>query len=373
MKTKIITRDNNIDETTTVIVGLSGGVDSAVAAYLLKEQGAKVIGMTMVQCDNMDEAISDAKKIAEHLKIEHIIRDERDRFTKEVKEYFANEYLCGRTPNPCVKCNRAVKWAALLDAMKECGADYIATGHYAEPIMLDNGNGNCRYSLRKNPGPKDQTYALCMLTQEELSHTVMPLAGMDKEKVRLIADTAGLPVATKPDSQDICFVPDGDYATVLGTIRPDSFANQAGKACEGAFVDEAGNILGTHKGITHYTIGQRKGLGLSLNKPAYVKALRVKTNEVVISTEGDVYGNELICSNINPIAIKQFADGDCLTAKIRYAGNPAPCTVYKDAGDGKLRVVFEKPVRAITPGQACVFYEDDILFGGAIIEKDASD
>lgn len=366
-----------------IVVGLSGGVDSAVAAYLLKKEGAQVIGMTMVQCDNMESAIVDAGKIADFLGIEHIVRDERCRFAQAVKGYFADEYLAGRTPNPCVMCNRHVKWASLLDTMSEYHADYIATGHYAIPLTIsllnpDEANANkctsrkdeVMFSLRRDNGSKDQTYALCMLTREQLAHTIMPLAGMNKVKVRKIAEAAGLPVAAKPDSQDICFVPDGDYASVLGNIRPNAFADGDGN---GNFVDESGNVLGPHKGITHYTIGQRKGLGLSLNKPAYVKELRLATNEVVISTVGDVFGNELICRNLNPMATTHFTDGERLTAKIRYSGLPAECTIYIDNPDSdEIRVVFDKPVRAITPGQACVFYKDDILYGGAIIEREVT-
>ena len=354
-----------------IVVGLSGGVDSAVAAYLLKEQGAIVTGMTMMHCDGMEEAILDAKRIADYLNIEHVICDERLRFKREVLEYFAGEYSAGRTPNPCVKCNRCVKWAALMDTMRKTGASYIATGHYAIPVAVSDygtdsasGGAACtRYSLLKNNGPKDQTYALSMLTQEELLCTLMPLAGLNKKEVRDIADKAGLPVATKPDSQDICFVRDGNYAGVIG--------NGICLDAAGDFVDEEGNVLGRHKGIIHYTIGQRKGLGLSLNKPAYVRELRTDTNEVVISVTGDVYGRELICTDLNPVAAPEFRDKERLTAKIRYAGTPEECTVYR-LGDDALRVVFDRPVRAITPGQICVFYKDDILYGGAVIQKDAS-
>lgn len=366
-----------------IIVGLSGGVDSAVAAYLLKQQGANVFGMTMVQCDNMESAIEDAAKIADFLGIEHIVRDERCRFAQDVKEYFADEYLAGRTPNPCVMCNRHVKWASMLDAMSDYHADYIATGHYAIPVTIsyfnseDRSDKKCEsckdevmFSLRRDSGIKDQTYALCMLTREQLSHTIMPLAGMSKDEVRKIAKDANLPVAAKPDSQDICFVPDGDYASTLRKIRPDAFSKDCGN---GNFVDESGNVLGPHKGITCYTIGQRKGLGLSLNKPAYVKELRIATNEVVISTMGDVFGRELICKNLNPVATSHFTDGERLTAKIRYAGVPAECTIYIDNPDSdEIRVVFDKPARAITPGQVCVFYKDDILYGGAIIEREVT-
>lgn len=360
------TMDTNELKNKRIVVGLSGGVDSAVAAYLLKQSGATVIGMTMINCDAVADGAEDAKRIASFLDIEHIISDERDLFLHEVEEYFADEYLNGRTPNPCVVCNRKVKWDSLIRAMESVHADYIATGHYAGLRLLENG----RYTLKRNPGPKDQTYAMCMLTQQQLGRTLMPLEGMNKDDVRRIANEAGLPVASKPDSQDICFVPDKDYVSVIAKLRPESVTLAEGS---GNFVDEKGNILGRHKGITQYTVGQRKGLGLSLNKPVFVKKIRPATGEVVVSTEGDVYSSSLFCDNLNPIATERFIDGERLTAKVRYAGDVTHCTVHYDAASEEqnkkptLRVDFDVPVRAVTPGQACVFYKDDCLYGGAII------
>ena len=256
-----------------VVVGMSGGVDSSVAAYLLKKAGYDVIGVTMqiwqdeaetVQEENGGccglSAVDDARRVAQVLDIPYYVMNFKKEFRENVMDYFTNEYLCGRTPNPCIACNRYVKWEALLQRSLSIGADYIATGHYARIDKLPNG----RYAIRRSATlAKDQTYTLYNLTQEQLEHTLMPVGNYSKDQIREMAEKIGLQVANKPDSQDICFVPDGDYASFIEE-------NVDAPIRQGNFVTPDGKILGKHKGIIHYTVGQRKGLGLALGYPAFV-------------------------------------------------------------------------------------------------------
>lgn len=354
-----------------VAVGMSGGVDSSVAAYLLKEQGYDVIGVTMQiwqdeDVDSMAEnggccglsAVDDARCVADKLGIPYYVLNFKKEFKKHVIDYFMDEYMHARTPNPCIACNRYVKWEALLKRALELGCDYIATGHYARVVKLENG----RFALKKSASiRKDQTYALYNLTQEQLSRTLMPVGEYDKEEIRKIAEQIGLFIADKPDSQEICFVPDNDYA---GYIERES-----GKSFDkGNFVDLDGRILGTHKGIIHYTIGQRKGLGLSVGKPVFVVDIRPDTNEVVIGTNEDTFHQELIADRVNLMSISSVEEDMALNAKIRYSHQGAPCRI-KMLDDNTLRCCFEEPVRAITPGQAVVFYDGDVVAGGAVIKK----
>lgn len=353
-----------------VVVGMSGGVDSSVAAYLLKEQGYDVIGATMQIWQDEDQvsqeenggccglsAVDDARRVANTLGIPYYVMNFKQDFKEKVIDYFVNEYKNARTPNPCIACNRYVKWESLLQRSLEIGADYIATGHYARIKKLPNG----RYTIAKSvTEEKDQTYALYNLTQFQLAHTLMPVGDYEKPRVREIAEEANLMVAHKPDSQDICFVPDGDYVKFLEEETGE-------KPIPGNFVDESGKILGTHKGIWHYTIGQRKGLNLSLGAPAFVKEIRPETNEVVIGGADSVFSDTMVVNHVNYMAVEKIEEPVELCGKIRYAHKGAPCLV-EPYGEDKLKVTFKEPQRAITPGQAAVFYKDDYVYCGGIIE-----
>lgn len=350
-----------------VVIGLSGGVDSSVAAYLLKEQGYDVIGATMqIWTDEAEEqsetcssieAVQDAKAVADMLGIAYHVVNFKPVFEEKVISYFINEYKSGRTPNPCNVCNRYVKWEALLKAARELGADYIATGHYARIQQLDNG----RYTLRKSAAKiKDQTYALYNLTQEQLSHTLMPLGEYEKKEVRAIAQKIGLKVADKKDSVDICFVPDKDYAGFIK--RKDSY-----EAPEGNFIDMQGNVIGRHKGIIHYTVGQRKGLNLMLGRPVYVAAIRPDTNEVVIGGAEDVKTDRTYVYPVNYLSVEGVLAPLRVHARIRYNHSGAPATLFPKE-DGRMLCVFDEPQRAITPGQSLVCYNEDyIVCGGTIL------
>lgn len=355
-----------------VVVGMSGGVDSSVAAYLLKEQGYDVIGVTMqiwqdeeqtIQEENGGccglSAVDDARRVAADLEIPYYVMNFKKEFKRDVIDYFIEEYRQGRTPNPCIACNRYVKWESLLKRSMDIGADYIATGHYARIIKLDNG----RYTLMRSATlAKDQTYALYNLTQEQLSHTLMPVGEYSKDEVREIADKINLQVANKPDSQDICFVPDGDYASFI--------ENSTGEKVQpGNFVDQEGNILGQHKGIIHYTVGQRKGLGLSLGHPVFVLEIRPETNEVVIGDNEDSLSYIVRANRINFMSVEDMEGEKKVFAKIRYNHKGAWCTVKK-TGEDEILCTFEEPQRAITPGQAVVLYDGDYVFGGGTIVGD---
>lgn len=352
-------------EKKTVVVGMSGGVDSSVAAFLLKEQGYRVIGVTMEiwkeeenRCCGLS-AIEDARRVAFDLDIPYYVMNFRKEFRENVVDYFIDEYLHGRTPNPCIACNRYVKWESLLKRSREIGADYIATGHYARIELLSNG----RYSLKCAAAKaKDQTYALYNLTQEQLSRTLMPVGEYSKEEIRRIAEKEGLRVANKPDSQDICFVPDGDYAGFIEETVGDALP-------VGNFVTLDGKILGPHKGITHYTVGQRKGLGLALGYPAFVIEIRPESNEVVIGTMEDSLSNTVRANRLNFMSIADLEGELRVWAKIRYNHKGAWCRIRK-TGEDEVLCTFEEPQRAITPGQAIVFYDGDYVLGGGTIISD---
>lgn len=351
-----------------IVVGLSGGVDSSVAAYLLKQQGYDVIGVTMVnfreenregtQKSGADKIVEDAARVAAFLKIPHHVVDFCPQFKENVIDYFIKEYFSGRTPNPCVVCNRYIKWKAMMEQGEKLGAYYLATGHYARVEALPNG----RYAVKCSvSAAKDQTYALYGLTQEQLIHTVMPLGAYTKEEIRRIAAQIGIPVAEKPDSMEICFIPDKDYAKFIekttGTVVP-----------PGNYVNTRGEVIGTHQGIIHYTVGQRKGLNLSMGHPVFVTEIRSKTNEVVIGESKDVFSSVLRCSHLNAMSVPAFESGMEVIAKIRYNHKGAPA-VLKKLGEDELLVEFKEPQRAITPGQAVVFYQGDYVAGGGIIDE----
>lgn len=353
-----------------VVVGMSGGVDSSVAACLLKQQGYEVIGVTMqIWPDEKPEqternggccglkAVEDARRVAEVLDIPHYVMNFKQEFQTHVVNYFVEEYLQGKTPNPCIACNRYVKWESLLRRSMEIGADYIATGHYARVEQLANG----RFAIRNSvTAKKDQTYALYNLTQFQLAHTLMPAGDYTKAQIRQIAGEMKLPVADKADSQDICFVPDGDYAAFIEREAPDRIYG------EGNFVTKEGEILGRHKGITHYTVGQRKGLGLSLGHPVFVSRLIPETNEVVIGEEDAVFCKTLLCEKLNFMGMEDLPEPRRVWAKVRYAHKGEWCEI-KMEGQDRIRCEFEKPVRAITPGQAVVFYDGEYVLGGGTI------
>ena len=349
---------------------MSGGVDSSVAAWLLKEQGCEVIGVTMQIWQEEEEqaqqenggccglsAVEDARRVAYMLGIPYYVMNFKKEFKEHVMDYFVAEYLKGRTPNPCIACNRYVKWESLLKRSLDIGADYIATGHYARIARLENG----RLALcRSKTTAKDQTYALYNLTQSQLAHTLMPVGDYTKEEIRAMAKQIGLRTADKPDSQEICFIPDHDYAGFID--------RQSGVQAplEGNFVSRDGRILGRHKGITHYTIGQRKGLGIALGTPVFVTELRPETNEVVLGSNEEVFGTAAYADHLNFMSIPDLEGEMEVTAKIRYSHQGAPCRIRKVERD-KVRCDFIEPVRAITPGQAVVFYQGDVVVGGGCI------
>lgn len=346
------------------VIGLSGGVDSAAAAYLLKKQGYEVAGVTMrvlgkENRETEEKMAADAEKVAQTLGISHETVDFTEVFHEKVIRCFTEEYLRGRTPNPCVLCNRYVKWEALWSYARKIGADFLATGHYARIKRLANG----RYTVWNSAAAdKDQTYVLFGLTQEQLARTLMPVGDYTKQQIREMAGRAGIPVAEKKDSQEICFIPDHDYAAFIERMRPESVKG------EGNFVTPDGKVLGKHKGLIRYTVGQRKGLGIAFGEPVFVKELRPDSNEVVLAGAEELYRDSLVCDRINFMGIGPMEPGQSMrvTGKIRYAhrGTPAVITMLKDGG---LRADFDEPVRAVTPGQAAVFYDGEYLACGGFI------
>lgn len=349
-----------------VMIGMSGGVDSSVAAALLKEQGYDVVGVTMqIWQDGKKEengsccslsAVDDARRVADKLEIPYYVLDFKESFEQKVINYFTEEYLKGRTPNPCIACNRYIKFDDFLKRALEMGMDYIATGHYASVVKKDD-----RYLLKRSASlNKDQTYPLYTLTQEQLAHTIFPLASYEKTKVREIAAKLGLGVATKPDSQDICFVSNHDYAGFIE--KQTGVPNQHGN-----FIDKDGKILGIHKGIYHYTIGQRKGLGIATGKPIFVSRINAEKNEIVLGDEKDILSNSLIAGDLNFIAVDKLLEPTKATAKIRYGAKEVAVTIFP-RGKDEVEVVFDQPQRAVTNGQSIVFYQNEIVLGGGIIK-----
>ena len=348
-----------------VIVGMSGGVDSSVAAYLLQKQGYEVIGVTMGMWQNEGEregcgnmaAVQDARRVAEKLGIAYHVLDFRKEFRENVVEYFMDSYEKGQTPNPCIMCNRHVKWEALLQYADEIGADYIATGHYARiEKHPKTGRLAIKHSVTET---KDQTYALYRLTQEQLKRTIMPIGSYEKQEIRRIAENIDDFVAKKRDSQDICFIPDGDYTAFLQRQR--GMTQNTGD-----FVDMDGNVLGQHKGLAYYTVGQRKGLGIAFGKPMYVHHLDGEKNQVVLCDNAALFTKRVYAAQLNPMAVSAFVEGMRFLGKIRYSHKTAWCTVKSVAGD-VMECVFDEPQRAVTPGQALVLYDGDYVAGGGTI------
>lgn len=339
-----------------IAIGLSGGVDSSTAASLLLQQGYDVTGIILrLKPDNLaDSDIADAQRIADALGIELHVVDRREIFRKKVIEPFVSEYLNARTPNPCVECNAAIKFGAMLDYALEIGCDGIATGHYAR---IEENNG--RYLLKRSESAKDQSYFLYRLNQFQLSHAMFPLEGMEKEKIREIAEKANLPVAQKRDSQEICFVPDDDYIAYLSAMGISS--------PKGSFIDKSGNILGTHNGIINYTIGQRKGLG-AFGKPMFVTGINAENNTVTIGENGSQYSRGLIADKMNFIAFEELTETIRADVKIRFRAKEQPATVTPN-GDGTVTVIFDEPQRSVTPGQGAVMYDGNTLLGGGRIIK----
>ena len=344
-----------------VVVGMSGGVDSSVAAALLKEQGYDVVGMTIrvKPGDDSDDDIQVAQKVADKLGIAHHAVDCRELFSRKVVDHFCSEYSRGRTPNPCVRCNEYVKFATLLNKARELGAEFVATGHYAR-IERDGSSG--KYQLKKGrDSGKDQSYFLYFFQQDIMGRILLPLGEMRKEDVRDIARSLDLASADREESHDVCFVAKGDYRGFVGARMP-----QAGES--GPILDRQGNELGRHRGILSYTIGQRKGLRLSYDEPQYVLAIDVGRNAIVVGSKADVYGDELIASELNWIEFDALEQPIEVKAKIRYRHREGDALVTP-VSNGEVNIKFAQPQMAITPGQAVVFYRGSTVVGGGTIER----
>lgn len=344
-----------------IAVAMSGGVDSSVTAAILKEQGHDVIGITMELSDCSAGAVADAKLVADFLGIEHHVADFRQLFQEKVIDYFLSEYAAGRTPNPCVACNPNVKFGGLIAEAQKYGCDYLATGHYAKVFYDANTQ---RYNIAKGSDDhKDQAYALYRLTQQQLAHVMTPLGGWNKTDTRAEAAKRNLPVANKPESQEICFVPDDDYKNYLVQHRPEL-------KHPGDIVDTKGNVLGQHNGIAFYTIGQRKGIGIAYPEPLYVIRLDAGKNQVIVGSNKEVFTKGLVANQLNWVSVADVTEPVEALAKIRYGAKEAKAQLLPN-GDGTLKVLFPEMQRAVTPGQSVVFYEADgrVLGGGIICQS----
>lgn len=348
-----------------IAVAMSGGVDSSLTAALLLEQGFDIFGVTMTLSDDSREAggstaITDAKKVADALGIKHYVVNYHGEFQKNVINYFIREYACGKTPNPCVACNNKIKFGSLLDDCLKLGADAVATGHYAR---IEYDATFDRYLLKKGIDTrKDQSYVLYTLNQSALARFILPLGNYTKAQTREMAEKLELPVAHKPESQEICFIPNDDYKAYIRKKAPHILK-------PGDIVDTKGNILGRHEGVPLYTVGQRKGLGIAAAHPLYVVGLDVKHNRVIVGENSETLAQGLVAQNLNFITKDDFSAPFTTTAKIRYGSRECECTVSPLA-DGRLaKVIFSEKQRAVTPGQSVVFYDDNILVGGGVIKQ----
>lgn len=354
-------------EQKSVLIGMSGGVDSSVAAALLKEQGYHVIGATMRlwtysdSCNMKHEgccaesAVEDARRVCDKLGIDFYVMNFKDMFKDKVVDYFVDEYIHGRTPNPCIACNKYLKFDALLKKALAMGIDYVATGHYARIEKGEDG----KYILRASEAvKKDQSYVLYNFTQEQLAHTLMPLGGYNKDWVRQKAEELGLGVAHKPDSQEICFVEDDDYAKFI--------TDYSGyKPKEGDILDVNGNVIGKHRGLIYYTIGQRKGIG-AYGRPMFVMKIDAENNTITLGEKGMEFSNELTAYDVNFVSGEFPKENMLITAKVRYQAPPAAAMLCPQK-DGTVKLMFPEPQRAVTLGQAVVFYDGDIVLGGGTV------
>ena len=366
----------------TIAVAMSGGVDSSAVAAMLRAEGRNVIGLTMQlwnqrrlaghegmpesvqgRCCSIDD-VYDARRVAETLGIPYYVVNHEERFERDVVRPFVEEYLAGRTPIPCSLCNNHLKFDQLLVVARQIGADKVATGHYAQ-VEFDEQRG--RWLLKRpTDRSKDQTYFLFGLTQEQLSRTLFPLGGMTKTEVRERARQHGLAIAEKPDSQEICFVPGGDYKRFLEAYLAEQ--GDQPKEISGEMVTSDGKRIGEHAGIHNFTVGQRKGLGVATGSPLYVIQINPNTRQVVVGNDEELYSRTLLACRVNLISTAELRAPLRVAVKIRHKHQPAPATI-ESTGPDEVRVTFDEPQRAITPGQAAVFYDGDIVVGGGWIEK----
>jgi len=360
-----------------VVAAMSGGVDSSLMAKRLVDQGYDVIGVTMKlwtydqvgghhraaesNCCSVEE-INDARMVCHQLGIPHYVLDFSDSFHNMVVENFVNEYLQGHTPNPCVLCNSRVRWVALLDRISDFDAEFIATGHYARRRY--NPESDSMELLRGEDPQKDQSYVLWGVSQELLRRTVWPLGDFTKESVRENAREADLHTAARPESFEICFVTDNDYRRFLQEYAPERME----AIPEGEIVDEEGNVLGTHEGYPNYTIGQRRGLGIALGEPVYVKDIQPESNRIVVGKKDEVLSTACQVNGVNWTSGISLTEPTRVQAAIRYNHDGSPATAYP-RGNGRVRLEFDEPQHAITPGQSAVFYRDDLVLGGGYIER----
>lgn len=349
-----------------VLVGMSGGVDSSVTAALLKKMGYHVVGATMRLWTYSDDnpchegccseaAVEDARRVCDKLGIDFYVMNFKEQFKKDVVDYFVDEYISGRTPNPCIACNKYLKFDAMLKKALAMGFDYVATGHYAKIEKDENG----KFILRAaDSAKKDQSYVLYQFTQEQLAHTLMPLGNYDKDEVRKIAEELDLNVANKPDSMEICFVEDGNYAEFI--------KNYSGyEPLPGDMLDVDGNVIGKHKGIIYYTIGQRKGIG-AFGRPMFVMKIDAENNTITLGEKGMEFFKEIYAENINFISGEILKENMRASVRVRYQAKPAEATLVPHKNG--VKIIFDSPQRAATPGQAVVFYDGDKVLGGGTVK-----